>query len=151
MVAVKILKQSATPESESEFRAEMQLMCKLRHPNLVQIMGVVTATKPEMIILEYLPGGALDKWLQLRHDTDRAVLDLESQLYILYQVALGMSALHALNIIHRDLAARNVLIGVGLVCKVADFGLSREADSGQEYYRFKSNHSLPLRWMAPEV
>jgi serine/threonine protein kinase len=146
LVAVKQLNTVATPESEAEFTAEMQLMMKLRHPNLVGLVGVVTKTCPLMLILEFLPGGSLDNWLRTPHDAST-----EDLLYILYQVALGMSGLHALGVMHRDLAARNVLVGVDLNVKVADYGLSREVTDTKEYYKLRSNRPLPLRWLAPEV
>ena len=59
-------------------------------------------------------------------------------------------ALH--NFVHRDLAARNVLLGSGMVCKVADFGLSRQVqteDNTGDYYR-SSSGIIPVRWTAPE-
>jgi len=59
-------------------------------------------------------------------------------------------ALH--NFVHRDLAARNVLLGSGMVCKVADFGLSRRVqteDNTGDYYR-SSSGVIPVRWTAPE-
>ena len=146
LVAVKALKGDATPEAEAEFLAEMQLMMKLRHPNLVGLLGVVTKSDPLLLILEFLPGGSLDHWLQTPRDVQP-----EDLLYILYQVALGMGGLHALDIVHRDLAARNVLVGVDLTVKVTDYGLSREVTAEREYYRHKSNRPVPLRWMAPET
>ncbi len=146
LVAVKQLKCEATPESEADFLAEMQLMMKLRHPNLVGLLGVVTKTRPLMLILEFLPGGSLDNWLRTPRNAST-----EDLLYILYQVALGMGGLHSLGIVHRDLAARNVLVGVDLTVKVADYGLSREVSQEREYYRHRSNRPIPLRWMAPEV
>ena len=54
------------------------------------------------------------------------------------EIASGMAHLSARNFVHRDLAARNVLLGSGLVCKVADFGLSRRVqteDNTGDYYR----------------
>jgi serine/threonine protein kinase len=146
LVAVKQLNAVGTSESEAEFIAEMQLMMKLRHPNLVGLLGIVTKTRPLMLILEFLPGGSLDNWLRTRRDAST-----DDLLYILYQVALGMSGLHALGVMHRDLAARNVLVGVDLTVKVADYGLSREVTEMKEYYKLRSNRPLPLRWLAPEV
>jgi serine/threonine protein kinase len=146
LVAVNQLNTMATPESEAEFIAEMQLMMKLRHPNLVGLLGIGTKTHPLMLILEFLPGGSLDNWLRTPRDAST-----EDLLYILYQVTLGMSGLHALGVMHRDLAARNVLVGVDLNVKVADYGLSREVTDTKEYYKLRSNRPLPLRWLAPEV
>jgi hypothetical protein len=128
LAAAKTLRAGAPEGSEAEFLAEMLLMMKLRHPHLVCLLGVVTVADPLMLLLEYLPGGSLDVWLLAN---PRAELD--EQLYLLYQVALGMAALHGLNILHRDLAARNVLVGEDLVCKVADYGLSREVTAERDY------------------
>jgi hypothetical protein len=149
LVAAKSLRgDDMSPIQEAEFLTEMQLMMKLRHPNLVNLLGVCTLTKPYHILLELLPGGSLEHWLARNANTATP----RDQGYVLYQVALGMTSLHEVGILHRDLAARNVLVGRHLTCKVSDFGLSREISSDREYYRLRSNHhAMPLRWMAPEV
>lgn len=49
-------------------------------------------------------------------------------------IARGMLHLHSKSLVHRDLAARNVLVATGNVCKVADFGLSREIKEEGEAY-----------------
>lgn len=48
--------------------------------------------------------------------------------------------------IHRDLAARNILVSKERVCKVADFGLSRELDTGSEYYNANQDGKVPIKW-----
>ena len=59
------------------------------------------------------------------------------------EIASGMAHLSAHNFVHRDLAARNVLLGSGLICKVADFGLSRrvqtEDNTGDYYRRYRAD------------
>ena len=66
-------------------------------------------------------------------------------------VAAAMAFLETSLIVHRDLAARNVLLTTDMVCKIADFGLSRNT-GGKDYYRRNANSApIPVRWMAPET
>ena len=55
-----------------------------------------------------------------------------------HQIALGMEYLEENNVVHRDLAARNVLLADGLVCKVSDFGMTRDVYI-DDAYRKKSD------------
>lgn len=52
-------------------------------------------------------------------------------------------------IVHADIAARNILLDQTMVCKLADFGMSRKLDSSQVYIK-EGQEPLPWRWMAPE-
>lgn len=55
----------------------------------------------------------------------------------------------SLNVIS-DLAARNVLVNASLVCKIADFGLSREIENASDAYTTRGG-KIPVRWTAPEA
>lgn len=153
-VAVKTQKNAdgVSPDEvvkkRTEFLAEAELMKRLRHPNLVGLLGTsVDRAGNTMVVLEYLPGGALDDWVSNNGMTAAP----EVLVSFLYQTALGMVALGELSIVHRDLAGRNILVGGGNSIKVADFGLSRDAEEDRDYYRQQTEHPLPLRWSAPEV
>jgi ephrin-B len=65
-------------------------------------------------------------------------------------VCSGMVYLSSKMFIHRDLAARNILLDGNTVCKVADFGLSKELDSDSEYYN-ATDGKVPVKWTAPEA
>ena len=53
---------------------------------------------------------------------------------------------------HQDLAARNILVNESLVCKVADFGLSREIESDDTSGAYTTKGGkIPVRWTAPEA
>ena len=118
----------------SQFAKECQLMSTLRHPNIVQFLG-----------LYFLPGSRLpalvmERLLTSLHD----LLDPETdtppppdapkpffppslKCSILHNVASGLTYLHERSppIIHRDLSARNVLLNSGVVAKIADLGVAR--------------------------
>ena len=54
--------------------------------------------------------------------------------------------------LHQDLAARNILVNESLVCKVADFGLSREIESDDTSGAYTTKGGkIPVRWTAPEA
>lgn len=72
----------------------MNIMRKLKHPNLVSMLRVITKEEPRAIVLEYLVNGDLATWLTTRGD-DASSEDL---VFILYQVASGMAELEAAGI-----------------------------------------------------
>ena len=119
-----ILLESQVGNIRSQFINEVKLMCNLRHPNIVQFLGVTDLpdSKLPVLLMEYLPSN-LDSLLENRSVT----LTKPMKLSILQDVARGLSYLHAMTppVIHRDLTARNVLLNSGMVAKIADFGNSR--------------------------
>ncbi|KAK6014207.1 hypothetical protein OSTOST_20439, partial [Ostertagia ostertagi] len=87
-----------------EMMHEARLMRELRHPNVVRIYGVALLELPLYIILEYVPGGALDAYLRKNKQISR-----DERLLMAMGAALGMEYLHKCCIVHRDIAARNCL------------------------------------------
>ncbi|XP_056292788.1 ephrin type-A receptor 8 [Pseudoliparis swirei] len=146
-VALKTLKAGYTEKQKRDFLAEASIMAQFDHPNVIHLEGVVTQSKPAMIITEYMENGSMDSFLR-RHDGQFTIIQLVG---LLRGIAAGMTYLSDLGYIHRDLAARNILVNSNLVCKVSDFGLSRVLEDDPDAAYTTSGGKIPIRWTAPEA
>ena len=159
MVACKVVKEASGSldrtgfaAAEEELLKEALLMAQVEtHPHLVSLVGVITRGNPKVLVLSFCEHGELQGALKKRA-ADGDAFSTAAKLEFCLEVADGMAHLAKHNFVHRDLAARNVLLGTGMVCKVADFGLSRRVqteDNTGDYYR-SSSGIIPVRWTAPE-
>ena len=160
MVACKVVKEASSGSldaagfaaAEMELLKEALLMAQVEtHTNLVALVGVITRGNPKILVLSFCEHGELQGLLKKRA-ADGDVIPGATKCRFCKEVADGMAHLAKHNFVHRDLAARNVLLGSGMVCKVADFGLSRRVqteDNTGDYYR-SSSGIIPVRWTAPE-
>ncbi|KAL3631196.1 hypothetical protein CASFOL_024180 [Castilleja foliolosa] len=134
-----------------DFRHEVNLLVKLRHPNIVQFLGAVTERKPLMLITEYLRGGDLHQHLK-----EKGALNPSTAINFALDIARGMAYLHSEPnvIIHRDLKPRNVLLVNTNAdhLKVGDFGLSKliRVKHSHDVYKM-TGETGSYRYMAPEV
>uniref|UniRef100_A0AAR2IVR1 Ephrin type-B receptor 3 n=1 Tax=Pygocentrus nattereri TaxID=42514 RepID=A0AAR2IVR1_PYGNA len=149
IVAIKTLKVGYTERQRRDFLSEASIMGQFDHPNIIRLEGVVTKSRPVMIVTEFMENGALDSFLRL-NDGQFTVIQLVG---MLRGIAAGMKYLSDMNYVHRDLAARNILVNSNLVCKVSDFGLSRflEDDPSDPTYTSSLGGKIPIRWTAPEA
>ncbi|KAK9273449.1 hypothetical protein L1049_018259 [Liquidambar formosana] len=146
-VAVKkFLDQDFSGDALVQFRSEIEIMLRLRHPNAVLFMGAVTRPPNFSILTEFLPRGSLYRLLRRPHHQ----LDEKRRMRMALDVAKGMNYLHTSHptIVHRDLKSPNLLVDKNWVVKVCDFGLSR-----LKHHTFLSSRSTAgtPEWMAPEV
>ena len=124
--------------AQSQFVRECKLMSTLRHPNIVQFLGLCFLPGSQ------LPALVMERLLTSLHDfldpeTDvppppdvpKPFFPLSLKCSILHNVACGLAYLHERSspIIHRDLSARNVLLNSGMVAKIADLGVARIVSS----------------------
>ncbi|CAL4102604.1 unnamed protein product, partial [Meganyctiphanes norvegica] len=142
-VAVKTLKEDTM--ALKDFLEEAAIMKEMKHPNLVQLLGVCTREPPFYIVTEFMTRGNLLDYLRNcnHNEVNEVVL-----LYMATQVAAGMEYLEDRNFIHRDLAARNCLVGENHLVKVADFGLARLMRD--DTYTAHAGAKFPIKWTAPE-
>ncbi|XP_018430552.1 PREDICTED: ephrin type-B receptor 3 isoform X2 [Nanorana parkeri] len=149
LVAIKTLKAGYTEQQRRDFLGEASIMGQFDHPNIIRLEGVVTRSRPVMILTEFMENGALDSFLRM-NDGQFTVIQLVG---ILRGIASGMKYLSEMNYVHRDLAARNILVNSNLVCKVSDFGLSRflENSRSDPTYTSSLGGKIPIRWTAPEA
>ncbi|XP_077393806.1 ephrin type-A receptor 6-like isoform X1 [Festucalex cinctus] len=147
-VAIKTLKGGYVERQRRDFLREASIMGQFDHPNIIRLEGVVTKSRPVMIVVEYMENGSLDSFLR-QHDGHFTVIQLVG---MLRGIASGMMYLSDMGYVHRDLAARNILVNSNLVCKVSDFGLSRILEDDPEAaYTTTQGGKIPIRWTAPEA
>ncbi|RVW27760.1 Leucine-rich repeat receptor protein kinase EMS1 [Vitis vinifera] len=126
IVAVKKLNQAKT-QGHREFLAEMETLGKVKHRNLVPLLGYCSFGEEKFLVYEYMVNGSLDLWLRNRTGALEA-LDWTKRFKIAMGAARGLAFLHhgfIPHIIHRDIKASNILLNEDFEAKVADFGLAR--------------------------
>lgn len=123
VVAVKRLYETGNKRVEL-FINEVEILSRLRHPNLVTLYGSTSPSSPRLLLVyEFVPNGTLADQL---HNPDRsASLPLSIRLSMAIDTASALSYLHSVDIIHRDVKTNNILVDNNFIVKVADFGLSR--------------------------
>ncbi|XP_024545123.1 dual specificity protein kinase shkD-like [Selaginella moellendorffii] len=146
-VAVKVFSERGfSPALLDDFRKEVAIMRKVRHPNVLLFMGAVATPDNLCIVTEFLPRGSLFRLLHRKTPG----LDLRRRLRMALDIARGMNYLHHCKppIVHRDLKSSNLLVDKDWTVKVGDFGLSRLKHA--TLLTTKSGRGTP-QWMAPEV
>ncbi|CAL1410450.1 unnamed protein product [Linum trigynum] len=148
-VAVKMLGEEVLSDEDKvrAFRDELDLLQKIRHPNVVQFLGAVTQSSPMMIVTEYLPKGDLREYLKRKGPLRPA-----NAVRFALDIARGMNYLHETRpepIIHLDLEPSNILRDDSGHLKVADFGVSKLLTVKEK--KPLTCQDTSCRYMAPEV
>lgn len=118
-VAVKVLRDEGDPEEQARLLGEARSMAKLRHPNLVTVYEAGTHEDSVYIVMEFVEGGTLGRWLADGTRTWRQVAE------VFLDAARGLAAIHDAGMVHRDFKPENVLLGEDGRPQVSDFGLAR--------------------------
>ena len=154
-VAIKMLnpEKAGIDKNKVKFLSEVAIMGQFCHPNIVTLHGIVTEGGTMMMVLELLEKGDLRCCLLSRIPDPKSPSSYDglpqNLLKYCQQIASGMEYLAEKAFIHRDLAARNILVSYRDICKIADFGMSRDLED--DTYYISSGGKIPLRWTAPEA
>ncbi|PWZ27555.1 Serine/threonine-protein kinase-like protein CCR4 [Zea mays] len=120
-------------DAERAFRAELRLLSRVNHRNLVQLLGFCEERGERILVFEFMPHGALHDHLHGsgRRNDDGGYSPLfaswEARLRVALDAARGVEYLHCYAvpaIIHRDVKPSNILLDGDWTAKVSDFGLS---------------------------
>lgn len=156
-VAIKRLRGDlrADPDFVARFLDEARLSSRVRHPNVVQTLDVVTMQNELFVVMEYIHGESLDKlWELARARGERVPPDVAVTLLV--GVLRGLQAAHEatsvdgqpLHVIHRDVSPQNILVGADGLPRILDFGVAKAA--GRLVATREGRILGKLAYMAPE-
>jgi eukaryotic-like serine/threonine-protein kinase len=156
-VAVKCLHTALTKEPEfvSMLLDEAHLASRVRHPNVVQMIDVVSSENEVYLVMEYVHGESLAQLTRRANELGER-MPIPVVVSVLAGMLYGLHAAHEakgedgkpLGIVHRDVSPQNVLVGVDGVARVFDFGVAKAASRLQSTWDGQVKGKL--RYMAPE-
>nr|XP_012574086.1 receptor-like serine/threonine-protein kinase ALE2 isoform X2 [Cicer arietinum] len=149
-VAVKVLKRDDR-RGGREFLAEVEMLSRLHHRNLVKLIGICIEKQTRCLVYELVPNGSVESHLHSA-DKESDPLDWNDRMKIALGAARGLAYLHEDSnpyVIHRDFKSSNILLENDFTPKVSDFGLARTAlEEGNKHI---STHVMgTFGYLAPE-
>ncbi|KAJ8753556.1 hypothetical protein K2173_022797 [Erythroxylum novogranatense] len=130
-VAIKKMKSSRS----KEFLAELKILCKIHHINVVELLGYSSGDNHLYLVYEYIQNGSLNDHLHDPLLKGHSPLSWMARAFIAIDAARGIEYIHdhtKTRYVHRDIKTSNILLDQGLRAKVSDFGLARLVERSNE-------------------
>lgn len=145
-VAVKILSPNfySSKEAIQRFSQEGKILAQIDHRNVAKVINLGYERDLHFLVMKFIEGQDLLSTLKVE-----GYLNLETATNYAIQIAKGLEAVHAQNIIHRDIKPANIIIETSGCIKIVDFGSVRLLDSGTEMTSEGTILGTPL-YMSPE-
>ncbi|XP_023734375.1 putative receptor-like protein kinase At5g39000 [Lactuca sativa] len=150
VVAIKRL-DSKSNQGAPEFRAEIEMLSKLRHCNLVSLIGFCDDNKEMILVYAYMPNGTLYDHL---HKAETP-LNWMQRIQIAIGAARGLDYLHTgfgtqHGVIHRDVKTSNILLDNNWEAMISDFGLSKISPANQSSSYIDASVKGTFGYLDPE-
>ncbi|BBM84957.1 serine/threonine-protein kinase [Candidatus Uabimicrobium amorphum] len=142
-VAVKLI-HDTTPMAMKRFAREARAIAQLKHPNIVRVYEYVKYKNTTCMIMQYIEGMTLDKYLQAHS------LTLREKIELFLKIVHAVDYAHERSIIHRDLKPRNILIDQQQTPYLLDFGLAKVIDGIDRSITQTGQIVGTPRYMSPE-
>jgi serine/threonine-protein kinase len=157
VVAVKRLHPHLASQADfvAMFLDEARMAMRVRHPNVASVLDVVVAADEMLIVMQYVAGPPLSRFIAKRGNTPSPVpVSIASA--IVSDALAGLEAAHEardergelLGLVHRDVSPQNLIVGTDGVTRIIDFGVAKAA--GRLHVTREANVKGKIAYMAPE-
>ena len=148
--ALKRLELSPCTSSASSAVTEVEVLCKLQHPNCTRLYGAWRASSRLHILMEYADGGSLADRVAAQRSSGGCPFDEERILDWTVQIVSALAYMHSRSVLHRDLKTGNIFLTARNLVKVGDFGISKVLEGEGTARLAKTAVGTPY-YLAPEL
>ena len=115
---------------EKQFISELQALGRLRHKNIVPLLGFYRERKEKLLVYQYISNGKLYDWLQAREGNDK-ILERPLRIKIAFKIARGLVWLHHkhnFQVVHLNLSSNCILLDKKFEPKISNFGGAKKSN-----------------------